>query len=64
LAGDADLERLLNDLHAALGQKGVDSARDAAAINQALTAIAEETAEAARNVARRLEPSQASMILL
>lgn len=64
VAGDQDLERLLNDLHTALGQKGVDSARDAAAVNQALTAIAEETAEAARNVARRLEPSQASMILI
>lgn len=64
VAGDQDLERLLNDLQTALGQKGVDSARDAAAVNQALTAIAEETAEAARNVARRLEPSQASMILI
>lgn len=64
VAGDQELDRLLGNLESALSAKGADSARDTGAVEDALKEIATETKEAARNVARRLEPSQASMVLV
>jgi hypothetical protein len=62
VAGDEELERLLGDLGQALDRPGAETARDAGAIADALTALARETVEAAQAVARRLEPSQAALI--